>query len=66
MKRMLVKFSFVCSLLLSCQHEKKDLFRGNSIPLTPKENALYKRAMMRCHKDGGTRVVKIDGKLRCF
>jgi hypothetical protein len=39
---------------------------GNSEPLTTKESNLYKQSMIRCHKTGGTRVVKLNGKLRCF
>ena len=37
-----------------------------SKPVNKKEEVLYKQALIRCHKTGGTRVVKIAGQLRCF
>lgn len=37
-----------------------------SEPLNSKEATRYKQALIRCHKTGGTRIVKIDGVLRCF
>ena len=39
---------------------------GGSQPLNEKEANEYKRAVHKCYKTGGTRVVKIQGKLRCF
>lgn len=38
----------------------------SSEPINPKESREYKQALLRCHKTGGTRIVKITGKLRCF
>jgi hypothetical protein len=37
-----------------------------SEPLNEKEAMEYKKAILRCYKTGGTRVVKIEGNLRCF
>lgn len=39
---------------------------GGSQPVNEEEALAYRRAMQRCHKTGGTRVVKIEGNLRCF
>lgn len=61
MKRFFILLFFVGA----CASQAK-VDSGNSIPLTEKENSLYKQAMVRCHKTGGTRIVKINGKLRCF
>ena len=38
----------------------------SSTPINKKESILYKQAIIRCHKTGGTRVIKINGILRCF
>ena len=37
-----------------------------SEPVNQKEEILYKQALIRCHKTGGSRIVKINGTLRCF
>jgi len=37
-----------------------------SNPVNSKEVIMYKQALIRCHKTGGTRIVKINGTLRCF
>ncbi|NRA44609.1 MAG: hypothetical protein HRU09_06590 [Oligoflexales bacterium] len=37
-----------------------------SKPINQKEELQYKKALIRCHKTGGSRIVKIKGKLRCF
>ncbi len=39
---------------------------GGSNPISESEIPAYQKAVNRCHKTGGTRVVKIDGNLRCF
>jgi hypothetical protein len=39
---------------------------GGSTPVNKKEEFEYKRAIVRCYKTGGTRVVKIMGQLRCY
>jgi hypothetical protein len=38
----------------------------SSTPANEKEAIEYKKAILRCYKSGGTRVVKIEGNLRCF
>lgn len=37
-----------------------------SEPINAAEAREYKRALLRCHKTGGSRIVKIMGKLRCY
>lgn len=39
---------------------------AGSEPVNDKEALEYKKAIVRCHKTGGSRVVKIMGELRCY
>ncbi len=39
---------------------------GGSSPTNPTEERAYKRAILKCYKTGGSRVVKIEGELRCY
>jgi len=39
---------------------------GGSSPYNERETVEYKSAILRCHKSGGSRVVQIEGQLRCF
>lgn len=39
---------------------------GGSAPVNKSEEKEYKRAILKCYKTGGTRVVKVEGELRCF
>lgn len=39
---------------------------GGSEPVNPSEENEYKRAILKCHKTGGSRVVKIEGQLKCY
>ena len=39
---------------------------GGSNPVNESELKDYKRAVLRCNKMGGTRVVKVRGKLLCY
>ena len=42
---------------------------GNELgsdPVNDEEAAAYNRAVLRCYRTGGSRVVKIEGRLRCF
>jgi len=39
---------------------------GGSEPVNDKEALDYKKAIVRCYKTGGSRVVKIMGELRCY
>ena len=38
----------------------------SSTAKNPAEEREYKRALLRCYKTGGSRIVKILGKLRCY
>ena len=35
-------------------------------PVNQKESVEYQRAIVKCYKTGGTRIVKIQGELRCY
>ena len=37
-----------------------------SEPVNEEESVEYKKAIVRCYKTGGTRVVKVMGILRCY
>lgn len=39
---------------------------NGSEPANNSETNEYKKAIVRCYKTGGTRVVKIMGQLRCY
>jgi len=39
---------------------------GGSEPINDKEQVEYQKALLRCNKSGGSRVVKITGTLRCY
>ena len=39
---------------------------GGSSPINDAEALQYEKAVARCYKTGGSRVVKIMGKLRCY
>jgi hypothetical protein len=39
---------------------------GGSDPINPTEERAYKRAILKCYKTGGSRVVKIEGQLMCY
>lgn len=39
---------------------------GGSSPNNAKEEISYKKALLKCYKTGGHRVVKIEGRLRCY
>ncbi|NRA47004.1 MAG: hypothetical protein HRU09_18810 [Oligoflexales bacterium] len=38
----------------------------SSKPINDAESQQYKKALLRCYKTGGSRIVKINGVLRCF
>jgi hypothetical protein len=71
-------FQTICSLFLkmmsvlllatACQSTGTDLSanEGGSSPVSEKEAVAYKKALLKCYKSGGTRVVKIMGQLRCY
>lgn len=39
---------------------------GGSQPISEQEAYDMQKAVNRCHRSGGTRVVKIRGELRCY
>lgn len=39
---------------------------NGSDPINPSEENDYKRAILKCYKTGGSRVVKIEGRLMCY
>lgn len=39
---------------------------GGSQPVNEKEGMEMNKALLRCHKTGGSRVVKIEGKFKCY
>ncbi|HYX31919.1 MAG TPA: hypothetical protein VE954_02305 [Oligoflexus sp.] len=39
---------------------------GGSEAINPTEDRAYKRAVLKCYKTGGSRVVKIEGQLMCY
>jgi hypothetical protein len=39
---------------------------GGSEPVNENEGYEMQKAVNRCHRTGGTRVVKIKGELKCF
>ena len=39
---------------------------NGSAPVNEQESYEYQRAVNRCHRTGGTRVVKVQGELRCY
>lgn len=59
-------------LMVGCQstpHFGVSDVRGNeggSDPLNDQEAYEIQKAVNRCHRTGGTRVVKIKGELRCY
>jgi hypothetical protein len=36
------------------------------MPLNEQEEIDFKKALLRCYKTGGTRIVKIAGDLKCY
>jgi hypothetical protein len=51
--------------------QKSDAFsvsgnEGGSEALNPQEGYELQKAVNRCHRTGGTRVVKIKGELKCY
>ena len=69
---LLVQTVLVASLFSSCASTGNGgggEVPGNeagSQPVNPKETIEYQKAVLKCYKTGGSRVVKITGELRCF
>ncbi|MFY7929618.1 MAG: hypothetical protein ACOVS5_12175 [Oligoflexus sp.] len=70
MKRFIASFSLAISLGLSaCASSSGPGIVGNeggSEPINASEEQEYKRAVLKCYKTGGSRVVKIEGRLMCY
>lgn len=59
----------VFSSFYACQGGGTGGVTGNeagSDPINTEEAKAYKKAVLRCYKTGGSRVVKIEGKLNCY
>lgn len=57
------------AVLTSCQTGGLGMVQGNeggSQPISEQEAYDMQKAVNRCHRSGGTRVVKIRGELRCY
>ncbi len=39
---------------------------GGSVPVNDQEGYELQKAVNRCHRTGGTRVVKVKGELKCY
>lgn len=61
----LTLMSIALPLLASCQSSVSGNETGSE-PVNDQEANEYKKAIVRCYKTGGTRVVKIMGNLRCY
>ncbi len=53
------------SSLLSCSYNVAGNENGSE-PINEQEQWEYQKAVNRCHRTGGTRVVKIKGELKCY
>lgn len=63
--RFIMAFMFILSLS-SCFSNQLAGNDNGSEPVNESESVEYKKALLRCYKTGGTRVVKITGQLRCY
>lgn len=56
------------ALLMGCQSVGfgGEIGEGSSEPTNHSEEVAYKRALLKCYKTGGQRVVKIQGQLLCY
>jgi hypothetical protein len=39
---------------------------GGTEPINQKEQLQYQKSLLKCVKSGGSRIVKIEGDLRCY
>ena len=64
----LLSVTALAMTLSGCLHNPLEV-KGNengSQPANSEEATAYKKAIVRCYKIGGSRVVKIEGQLRCY
>ena len=69
MRFMIVFWFLAVATLQACNGAGGGGMAGNtngSEPINPSEENDYKRAILKCYKTGGTRVVKIEGRLMCY
>lgn len=64
--RVLFALIALTPLLTACQTAAVAGNEEGSQPVNDQEANEYKKAIVRCYKTGGTRVVKIMGNLRCY
>ncbi len=65
---LLSSWAFIVTLFAGCQSTGGGV-AGNedgSSPANEIEAHEYQKAVNRCHRTGGTRIVKIMGELRCY
>ncbi|MGE0173685.1 MAG: hypothetical protein AB7T49_12890 [Oligoflexales bacterium] len=58
-----------CRVLSGCQTPTGGTVTGNdsgSQPINESEKYRYQSALLKCYKTGGSRIVKIEGSLRCY
>lgn len=69
MRPFLLAMTVLCTVhLFGCQSGGGSVIgnENGSEPVNEQESWEYQKAVNRCHRTGGTRVVKIKGELRCF
>ena len=65
--RLAAVVTLICGLgVTACQTNGVPGNENGSTPVSEGETTEYKKAINRCYKSGGTRVVKIMGELRCY
>ena len=57
---------FAVLILNNCASTDVSGNKEGSKPINDSEAKQYKKALLRCYKTGGSRIVKINGVLRCF
>ena len=67
MAKTLLFFGFFLGSMISCAGGDAGMSNeGGSTPINQAEGLLYKQALHRCYKTGGSRIVKINGYLQCY
>lgn len=61
-----VATSAMISVMTSCSSLQVISNEEGSEPINEVEQREYMKAIRRCHKMGGSRIVKVQGELRCF
>lgn len=64
--RLVATVAFLAWSASGCQTGMTAGNEGGSQPINEGEATDYKKALVRCYKTGGTRIVKIMGQLRCY